>query len=154
MQEMSDFDYMREAMTLAETAAAMGEVPVGAVVVERATGAIIGRGYNLREKEHSPLAHAEIIAMEQAARHRGDWRLSGCILYVTLEPCPMCSGAIINARIDRVVFGAYDPKGGAVRSVEEMFSLPYAHQPRVTAGLLQDPCTEQLQAFFQSLRQK
>ncbi len=154
MEELTDFDYMRAAMTLAETAAAKGEVPVGAVVVERATGAIIGRGYNLRETAHSPLAHAEIIAMEQAAKQRGDWRLSGCILYVTLEPCPMCSGAIINARMDRVVFGAYDPKGGAVRSVEEMFSLPYAHQPKVTAGLLQDPCTEQLRAFFQSIRKK
>lgn len=154
MEALTDFDYMQEAMALADVAAAKGEVPVGAIVVERATGAIIGRGYNLRETVHSPLAHAEIIAMEQAAEHRGDWRLAGCILYVTLEPCPMCSGAIINARIDRVVFGAYDPKGGAVRSVEEMFSLPYAHQPKVTAGLLQDPCTAQLQAFFQSVRQK
>lgn len=151
---MDDFDYMRQAMALAELAARQGEVPVGALVVDRATGEILGQGYNLRETGHSPFAHAEILAMEEAAKKRGSWRLSGCTLYVTLEPCPMCSGAIINARVERVVFGAYDPKGGAVCSVEEMFSLPYNHKPRVTAGLLEEPCTLQLQKFFQNLRQK
>lgn len=151
---MDDFDYMRQAMQLADQAAAEGEIPVGALVVLRETGEILGEGYNLRETGHSPLAHAELIAIEKAAQKRGSWRLSGCTLYVTLEPCPMCSGAIINARIDRVVFGAYDAKGGAVCSVEEMFSLPYNHKPRVTAGLLEDPCAQQLQQFFQSLRHK
>ena len=151
---MDDFDYMHEAMRLADLAAAEGEIPVGALVVLRETGEILGRGYNRREKGHSPLAHAELIAIEEAAQKRGSWRLSGCTIYVTLEPCPMCSGAIINARLDRVVFGAYDEKGGAVCSVEEMFTLPYNHRPRVTAGLLEDPCTEQLQSFFRTLRRK
>lgn len=151
---MDDFDYMREAMRLAELAAMEGEIPVGALVVERDTGEILGKGYNKRESGHSPLAHAELIAMEAAAQKRGSWRLSGCILYVTMEPCPMCSGAIINARLDRVVFGAYDEKGGAVCSVEEMFSLPYNHRPRVTAGLLEEPCAEQLRRFFLQLRNK
>ena len=102
-----DFAMMREAIALAEEAAAAGEIPVGAVVVDRETGEILGRGRNRREQDHSPTAHAEILAIEEAAKKRGTWRLSGCNLYVTLEPCPMCSGAIINARITRVVFGEY-----------------------------------------------
>ena len=145
---------MREAIALAEEAAAAGEIPVGAVVVERETGKILGRGRNRREQDHSPTAHAEILAIEEAAKARGSWRLSGCNLYVTLEPCPMCSGAIINARIDRVIFGAYDAKAGAVCSVQEMFSLPYNHKPRVTGGLLEEPCTRILQEFFMNLRDK
>ena len=149
-----DFAMMREAIALAEEAAAAGEIPVGAVVVDRETGEILGRGRNRREQDHSPTAHAEILAIEEAAKKRGSWRLSGCNLYVTLEPCPMCSGAIINARIDRVIFGAYDPKAGAVCSVEEMFSLPYNHRPRVTAGLLEEPCAAVLQAFFSGIRGK
>lgn len=147
-----DFAMMREAIALAEEAAAAGEIPVGAVVVDRETGAIIGRGRNRREQDHSPTAHAEILAIEEAARTRGTWRLSGCNLYVTLEPCPMCSGAIINARIDRVIFGAYDEKAGAVCSVQEMFTLPYNHKPRVTGGLLEEPCAGILQKFFADLR--
>lgn len=149
-----DFAMMREAIALAEEAAAAGEIPVGAVVVERETGKILGRGRNRREQDHSPTAHAEILAIEEAAKARGSWRLSGCNLYVTLEPCPMCSGAIINARIDRVIFGAYDAKAGAVCSVQEMFSLPYNHKPRVTGGLLEEPCTRILQEFFMNLRDK
>ncbi len=149
-----DFAMMREAIRLAEEAAAEGEIPVGAVVVDRETGAILGRGRNRREQAHSPTAHAEILAIEEAAKNRGSWRLSGCNLYVTLEPCPMCSGAIINARIDRVIFGAYDEKAGAVCSVEEMFSLPYNHKPRVTGGLLEEPCAALLQQFFSALRGK
>ncbi|MBR3419797.1 MAG: nucleoside deaminase [Oscillospiraceae bacterium] len=149
-----DFAYMRAAIALAEEAAAAGEIPVGAVVVDRETGEILGRGRNRREQDHSPTAHAEILAIEEAAKKRGSWRLSGCNLYVTLEPCPMCSGAIINARIDRVIFGAYDEKAGAVVSVQQMFSLPYNHKPRVTAGLLEEPCAAVLQAFFAGLRGK
>jgi len=151
---IDDFALMRQAIALAEEAAAEGEIPVGALVVDRETGEILGRGRNRREHDHSPTAHAEILAIEEAAKKRGSWRLSGCSLYVTLEPCPMCSGAIINARIDRVIFGAYDPKAGAVRSVEEMFALPYNHKPRVTAGLLEEPCAAVLQAFFAEIRDK
>ena len=147
---LDDFAYMQAAITLAEEAAADGEIPVGAVVVE--TGEILGRGRNRRERDHSPTAHAEILAIEEAAKKRGSWRLSGCNLYVTLEPCPMCSGAIINARIDRVIFGAYDEKAGAVCSVQEMFALPYNHKPRVTGGLLEEPCARILQEFFLHLR--
>ena len=149
-----DFAMMREAIALAREAAAAGEIPVGAVVVDRETGEILGRGRNRREQDHSPTAHAEILAIEEAAKKRGSWRLSGCNLYVTLEPCPMCSGAIINARIDRVIFGAYDAKAGAVCSVQEMFALPYNHKPRVTGGLLEEPCTRLLQTFFANLRDK
>ena len=151
---MDDFEYMREAMKLADEAAALGEIPVGAVIADRLTGEIIGRGYNRRECDSRPTAHAEILAIEEAAKRRGTWRLTDTTLYVTLEPCPMCSGAIINARITRVVFGAYDAKGGAVCSVEQMFRLPYNHAPRVTAGLLEEPCTAQLLAFFRQLRDK
>ena len=147
-----DFAMMREAIALAEEAAAAGEIPVGAVVVDRETGEILGRGRNRKEQDHSPTAHAEILAIEEAAKKRGSWRLSGCNLYVTLEPCPMCSGAIINARIDRVIFGAYDEKAGAVCSVQEMFTLPYNHKPRVTGGLLEEPCVRILQDFFAGLR--
>lgn len=151
---MDDFAYMREAIALAEEAAADGEIPVGAVVVDRKTGEILGRGRNRRERDHAPTAHAEILAIEQAAKKRGTWRLSDCYLYVTMEPCPMCSGAVINARIDRVVFGAFDEKAGAVVSVEQMFQLPYNHRPRVTAGLLEDDCADVLRRFFASLRKK
>ena len=128
-----DFECMELAIALAEEAAAAGEIPVGAVVADRETG--------------------EILAIEEAAKKRGSWRLSGCTLYVTLEPCPMCSGAIINARIDRVVFGAFDEKAGAVSSVQQMFQLPYNHRPRVTEGLLEDRCAAVLQRFFTNLRE-
>lgn len=147
-----DFALMREAIALAEEAAAAGEIPVGAVVADRHTGEILGRGRNRREQDHSPTAHAEILALEEAAKKLGTWRLSDCYLYVTLEPCPMCSGAIINARIDRVIFGAYDPKAGAVVSVQQMFQLPYNHKPRVTEGMLEYECSAVLQQFFAKIR--
>ena len=150
--ERSDHDYMELALALAGEAAAAGEIPVGALVIDRETGEILGTGRNRREADHSPTAHAEILAIEAAAKKRGTWRLSGCTLYVTLEPCPMCAGAVINARIDRVVFGAYDAKAGAVCSVQEMFALPYNHRPRVTAGLLEEPCAAVLSRFFRDLR--
>ena len=151
---MDDFDYMRRAIALAEEAAAAGEIPVGAVVVCRETGEILGEGRNRREADQSPTAHAEILAIEQAAKKRGTWRLDGCMLYVTLEPCPMCAGAIVNARLDRVIFGAYNADSGAVVSADRLFDHPYGHKPRVTEGLLEYPCTELLQSFFSQLRHK
>ncbi len=150
--ERSDHDYMELALALAREAAAAGEIPVGALVVDRETGEILGTGRNRREQDGSPTAHAEILAIEETAKRRRSWRLSGCTLYVTLEPCPMCAGAIINARVDRLVFGAYDEKAGSVCSVQEMFALPYNHRPRVTAGLLEDPCAALLSDFFRKLR--
>ena len=114
--------FMEEALALARLAAKEGEAPVGAVVVK--AGRIVGRGRNRRERDKNPLGHAELEALYEASRVLGGWRLSGCELYVTLEPCPMCAGAAVNARVDRVVFGAYDPKAGSVDSVVSLFSLP------------------------------
>lgn len=146
--------YMRQAIELAKKAGKMGEVPVGAVVVKKDTGEVAGRGYNSREADKSPIAHAEILAIEEAARTLGGWRLSGCDLYVTLEPCPMCCGAIINSRIERVIFGAYDKKAGSVISVTEMFRLPYNHRPDYIGGILEEECSELLSDFFKWLRNK
>lgn len=144
--------YMRRALELAAHAASLGEVPVGAVVVKKTTGEIIGEGYNRRELDRHALAHAEIMALDAACRRLGGWRLPDCALFVTLEPCPMCSGAILQARIDDVYYGASDPKSGAVRSVQQMFDLPYNWHPTVTEGILQEACSEQLSAFFRELR--
>ncbi len=146
--------YMRRALVLAEKAAALGEVPVGAVIVRKTTGEIVGEGYNRRETDRHALAHAEIAAIDAACRRLGGWRLPDCALYVTLEPCPMCSGAIIQARIDEVYFGAYDPKSGAACSVERMFELPYNYSPVVEGGILQEECSGILTAFFRELRRK
>lgn len=146
--------YMERALELAAHAASLGEVPVGAVVVHKPTGRIIGEGWNLRESGKSPLAHAEIMAIDQASRTLGGWRVVNSAIYVTLEPCPMCCGAILHARLDDLIFGAYDAKGGAVASVEEMFSLPYNYKPVITGGFLQEPCAEMLRDFFRTLRQK
>lgn len=144
--------YMREALRLAKCAYDIGEAPVGAIVVKKSSGEIIGRGFNLREKNKSPLAHAEIIALNQASNVLGGWRIVDSVLYVTLEPCPMCAGAIINSRIDRVVYGACDPKAGSVGSIANLFSLPYNHKPEVTAGVLADECSQILSSFFKELR--
>lgn len=143
---------MQRALELADEAAALEEVPVGAVIVHKSTGRIIGEGYNRRETDRSPLAHAEIMAIDQASRTLGGWRLLDSVLYVTLEPCPMCAGAILHARLDQVVFGTRDPKGGAVRSMEEMFALPYHWKPEVYEGLLQAECAGKLTNFFRMLR--
>ncbi len=145
--------FMSECIALAEKAAQMGEVPVGAVVVK--DGKIIGEGHNLRESKNSPTAHAEIMAIEQAAKTLGDWRLDGCTLYVTLEPCPMCAGAIINARIAEVVFGAFDKRAGscAAESVIDLFSCGYDFVPTVYAGIREKECTELLSEFFKKRRQ-
>ena len=148
----SDEFYMREAIELAKIAYSEGETPVGAVVVQKSNGEIIGRGYNRRETAKSPLAHAEIIALDQASRALGGWRVIGCEIFVTLEPCPMCAGAIINSRIARVVFGAKDPKAGSVGSKINIFELGYNHVPKVTAGVLGEDCAALLSAFFRELR--
>lgn len=151
---MTDHDktYMKKALELAALAGEQGEVPVGAVVVKRSTGEIIGRGFNRREYGKSPLTHAEIIAIDEASRRLGGWRLIDCELFVTLEPCPMCAGALINSRIERVVFGAYDPKAGSCGSVINLFELPYNHKPEVSGGVLADECAGILSGFFRSLR--
>ncbi len=142
--------YMLQALELAREAAADGEVPVGAVVVK--DDVVVGTGRNRREIGKNALAHAELEAIDMACRTLGGWRLSGCRLYVTLEPCPMCAGAIINARVDEVIYGADDPKAGSCRSMVELFSLPYNHQPTLTAGVLQMECSAVLTEFFKSLR--
>lgn len=145
--------YMRKALELAELAAGQGEVPVGAIVVKRPTGEIVGRGFNRREYGRSPITHAEIVAIETASRKLGGWRLIDCELYVTLEPCPMCAGAIINSRIQRVVFGAADPKAGSCGSVVNLFELPFNHKPEFIGGVLERECSQILSDFFKKLRE-
>ena len=147
---MEDIQFMEAALELAKEAAADGEVPVGCVIVRK--GEIVGRGRNRRERDKSALAHAEIEAIADACKRLGGWRLWECTLYVTLEPCPMCAGAIINARIPRVVYGASDVKCGAVRSVCSLFSMEFNHHPEVEAGILEAECAGVLTVFFQQLR--
>lgn len=143
---------MRMALELAARAAELGEAPVGCVIVR--DGEIIGRGYNVREMDGTALGHAELIAIEEACRAVGGWRLCGCELYVTLEPCPMCAGACINSRIDRVIYGADDKKAGSVGSVTDLFELPYNHKPEVTRGVLSEECAGVLTSFFSKLREE
>ena len=147
---MQDELFMQQALELARTAAAEGEVPVGCVIVQ--DGTVIGRGHNRRETGRSALAHAEIEAIAEACRRLGGGRLWQATLYVTLEPCPMCAGAIINARIPRVVIGAMDPKAGSCGSVVNLFDLPYNHRPEITRGVLEDACASELRTFFRTLR--
>ncbi len=146
-----DEEMMLKALEQAEKAFELGECPVGAVITDK-NGEIIAEGYNRRETDNSPTAHAEIIAIESAAKKLGSWRLSECTLYVTLEPCPMCAGAIINSRIKRVVYGAFDEKGGACSSVINLFELPFNHSPMVRSRILEKECSEILTKFFQALR--
>ena len=147
---MEDIRFMEEALALAREAADAGEVPVGCVIVRK--GEIVGRGRNRREEGKSALAHAEIEAISQACANLGGWRLWECTLYVTLEPCPMCAGAIINARIPRVVYGASDAKCGAAGSVCSLFSMAFNHHPEVETGILEEECAALLTEFFQKLR--
>ena len=147
---MEDRYYMEEALALAREAAAEGEVPVGCVIVRG--DEIVGRGRNRREGDKSALAHAEIEAISQACSTLGGWRLWECTLYVTLEPCPMCAGAIINARIPRVVYGADDSKCGAAKSVCSLFSMGFNHHPEVESGLMEEECAQLLTEFFRQLR--
>lgn len=144
--------YMKRALELAKEAFAEGEVPVGAVVVKKTTGEIVGEGKNRRETAKNALAHAEIEAIDMACRTLGGWRLPECALYVTLEPCPMCCGAIINSRIDNVYFGAYDKKSGSAQSVQRMFELPYNYRPEVIGGMMEEECSGILSDFFRELR--
>ena len=147
-----DEQFMLEALRLAEEAAAEGEVPIGCVVT--LGDRIVGRGRNCRETGKTALGHAEIKAIEEACRTLGGWRLWQCRLYVTLEPCPMCAGAIINARIPTVIYGAKDQKAGSVDSLQRMFDLPYNHKPEVISGVLEEECGEVLKSFFKDLRQR
>ena len=147
---MTDITYMDEAIALAREAAAEGEVPVGCVIVRG--DEIVGRGRNRREKDKSALAHAEIEAIEVACRNLGGWRLWDCTLYVTLEPCAMCAGAILNARIPRVVYGASDKKYGAVHSVCTLFSMEFNHHPTVEAGIRAEESAALMEEFFRQLR--
>ena len=143
---------MDQAIELAKEAANEGEVPVGAIVV--IDGRVVGRGRNRRETDKNALAHAEIEAINEACRTLGGWRLWQCDMYVTLEPCPMCTGAIINSRIKRLVYGASDSKAGSCGSVVNLFSLPYNHKPEVVSGLKQEECAALLSDFFKRLRKK
>ncbi len=147
---MTDQEYMQQALALAREAAAEGEVPVGCVIVRG--DEIVGRGRNRRERDKNALAHAEIQAINDACRNLGGWRLWECSLYVTLEPCPMCAGAILNARIPRVVYGARDGKAGSCGSVCNLFSMAYNHHPQVEVGLMEAECAALLQEFFSNLR--
>lgn len=147
-----DMEYMREALLLADKAAFLGEVPVGAVIVQ--DGKIIAKGYNRRECDKNALRHAELSAIDEACRVLGGWRLPRCTLYVTLEPCPMCTGAIVNARIDRVVFGAYDKKAGACGSVLDLMAFPLNHKAQIEGGVLEEACAGKLKDFFLCLRKK
>ena len=149
---MNDEAYMSLALKLAAEAAAEGEVPVGCVIT--LGDRVVGTGRNRRETGKSALAHAELEAIGEACRALGGWRLWQCVLYVTLEPCPMCAGAILNARIPRVVYGAADPKAGACGSVLRLFDLPFNHKPAVDGGVLEAECAEQLWAFFRQLRER
>lgn len=151
-QLRTDERFMREAIRQAHKAAALGDVPIGCVIVRQ--GQIIARGYNRRNADKSVLSHAEIISMKKACKKLGDWRLEDCTMYVTLEPCPMCTGAIINARIRRLCYGAKDPKAGSCGSIVNLFELPYNHKPQVISGVLEEACAERLSGFFRSLRER
>lgn len=148
---MTDQECMREAMLLARLSALEGEVPVGAIVT-RGDG-IVGRGRNRRERGKNALAHAELEAISDACKTLGGWRLWECTMYVTLEPCPMCTGALINSRMKRVVFGAYDQKAGSCGSVIDLFALPYNHKPTLEGGFMAQECASLLTEFFRSLRE-
>lgn len=144
--------YMSQAIELAEQAARLGEVPVGALAIDDG-GQVVGRAHNRRILDGDPTAHAEILALREAARHVGDWRLSQVTLYVTLEPCPMCAGALVNARVERVVFGCADPKAGAVRTLYALCEDPRLnHRVEVVAGVMAERCANLLRAFFAQLR--
>lgn len=146
-----DVDFMQMALAEAEIALQQNEVPVGAVIVK--DGEVIGRAHNLREQDKNPLAHAELLAIQQAAKKLKNWRLTGCTIYVTLEPCPMCAGAMQQARVSRLVYGAADPKVGAAGSVFNLVSeLKLAHRLQVTSGIAKENCQQLLDIFFKKVR--
>ena len=144
--------YMRTALEAAREAARLGEIPVGACIVR--DGEILSVGYNTRESERDPLGHAEINAIRQACQRLGSWRLHGCTLYVTKEPCPMCAGAILNARVSRVYFGARDREMGACGGVMNLFMEDFPHPPALVGGVLEEECAQVLREFFRGLREK
>lgn len=144
--------FMSAAIDMAKKAAGKDEVPVGAIIVRN--NKIIAKACNLRETKKNPLAHAELLAINKAAKRMKGWRLLGCTLYVTLEPCPMCAGAIINARVEEVVFGAYDPKGGAMGSLYNLAEGKLNHMPHITGGMLRDECALLLTTYFKSKRHR
>lgn len=146
----TDEKYMKEAIRQAKKAAAIGEVPIGCIIVYE--DKIIGRGYNRRMVDHTVLAHAEILAMKKACKKMGDWRLEGCTMYITLEPCPMCAGAILNARIPRVYYGARDREMGACGGVLNLFMEDFPHPPALVGGVLAEDCRRVLTDFFRNLR--
>jgi len=148
-----DVKYMKKALAQAERAIALGEVPIGCVIVN--DGNVVGRGFNRRNTSKTTLAHAEIAAIDKASRKLGDWRLEGCTMYVTLEPCQMCAGALVQSRIDRVVIGAMNPKAGCAGSVLNILQMAqFNHQVEITRGVCEEECTEVLQRFFKSLRER
>ena len=147
-----DKKFMERAIELAKVAEKNGDVPIGAVVVK--DGEIVGEGYNRREIHNNPIAHAEIEAIKAAGERLGSWHLDDCELYVTLEPCPMCAGAIINSRIKNVYFGAKDMKNGAVVSVAQLFDMNFTHKPLYEGGIMGDECAQILSDFFKDLRKK
>lgn len=148
----ADIRFMKEALKEAENAAALGEVPVGAVLVK--DGEILCRCHNLRETGKRATAHAELLCIENGCDLLGGWRLTGCTLYVTLEPCPMCAGAIVNARVSRVVYGAKDFRAGAFGSLLDLSSLPLGFRPEIESGVLREEALELLRTFFEKKRQK
>ena len=152
MYRFSDLDiqFMKTALALAASSAENGDVPVGAVVVKN--GEIIGRGQNRCQSRNDPTAHAEIEAIREAAKTVGDWRLTGCTLYVTLEPCAMCAGAVVNSRMERVVIGSREERTGCCGSVCNLFAMPFSGQIRIESGVLEQECRALLQRFFQDAR--
>lgn len=146
-----DERFMKKALHQAKRAAAIGEIPIGCVIVR--DGKVIARGFNQRRSRKTTLAHAEMIAIDRASRKLGDWRLEGCTMYVTLEPCQMCSGALVQSRIDRVVIGTMNPKAGCAGSILNILRMPeFNHQVEITGGVLQEECSRILQDFFRDLR--
>jgi tRNA(adenine34) deaminase len=149
--QLVDERWMGEALEEAYKAQQLREVPIGAVIVK--DGEVIGRGHNLRETGHDPTAHAEMLAIREASEYLGAWRLTGCTLYVTLEPCPMCAGAIVQARIDRVVFGSADPKAGCAGTLMNLLQeTRFNHQTDIVAGVRNEECSQLLRQFFRELR--
>lgn len=145
--------FMREALLLANKAAEMDEVPVGAVIVHKGER-IVGRGFNARETEKNALCHAEIMAINEACRTLGGWRLPECEMFVTLEPCPMCAGAVINARIGRVIYGAKDLRAGAFGTLMSLNDLPLNHKAEIVGGVLEEECADALRSYFKRKRKK
>lgn len=151
--EKDDIKYMKQAISQAKKAYKLNEVPIGCVIVYE--GKVIGRGYNRRNTDKTSLGHAEITAIKKASRYMNDWRLENCTLYVTLEPCQMCAGAIVQARIPRVVIGSMNPKAGCAGSVLNLLQMQqFNHQVEITRGVLEETCSSMLSAFFRELRQR